>query len=304
MPKKIGYISTNKEIAAFIIGAIEKSFKLYSLRFNQVKTQFSEESVHDVRVSIRRMLALVNLIYAVLPNKNLKSVIKILVKQVGMFSPLRDTQVMMLKVKKMTKEYPILGIFYTHLQARESRLIIKLKHKLSNLDFVDIEGLVFFHRYYLKSRVDKLDVKFSDFVTAANDHYLQVLTRYEDSIRSDMRSVHKTRLGFKRFRYTMEILGPYLNLKHDYYMNLKSFQTVMGSIQDNNVFVDSIETFFRHKPYLPHGEINNALGFLLKERQDLLDKYFGKAETLKAFWQDDFIKDKTTIIKDPVPESN
>lgn len=290
MPKKISYISSNKEIAAFITGSIEKSFKLYSKRFKLVKSAFSEESVHDIRVSIRRLAALVNLINAVLPNDYLDDVIKILKKQVSIFSPLRDTQVQLIKVEKLLKDCPMLEFYRNELLRTEEKQIEELKDITLHLKSIDLEGLIFFHRYYMNTHLEKYEVHFLDFVDVAYRAYMKVADRYDDSTIDNLKSVHKTRLAFKGFRYTMELLGPYLNQKKDYYMQLKSFQTIMGEIQDNCVIVDKMEAYIEKRTYLTYMDYNSAKDMLLEERLQLLKKYFGNGDMIKGFWKQEFMK--------------
>ena len=248
------HINNNKnkaELCKFLIDSISYSFNCYKENFNVCKKEFSEESVHDYRVSIRRLLSLINLINKIFPEIDSNRIKKVLKKQLKIMNPLRDNQVQILKIRNMAESYPILYLYYNNLVKQEEELIKSIVLIISKSEFIELEGNCIF----LKNEIRKaLLSKYSDFqslISLATDLYYQVIELIKVANRSDLQTIHKVRLQFKKYRYTIETIQPIIDLKKPYLKKMKHFQTILGKIQDNKVLVTNLEEFTKTCPNIP-----------------------------------------------------
>jgi CHAD domain-containing protein len=93
-------------------------------------------------------------------------------------------------------------------------------------------------------------------------------------------TIHRTRIAFKKFRYLVEILRPMLNdLGEEHLRRLRLFQTLMGEIQDIEMFEKAITGFIRDDP----GRIKQFRQIraeLKKRHSELISHYAEATENL------------------------
>ena len=74
--------------------------------------------------------------------------------------------------------------------------------------------------------------------------YTAVLRRHRAIDRSDTRTIHRTRVAFKKYRYMVESLQPLLPRVGDGQLKaMQGFQARMGEIQDAEVLLASLDKF-------------------------------------------------------------
>jgi CHAD domain-containing protein len=87
----------------------------------------------------------------------------------------------------------------------------------------------------------------SQIVQAVDDVYLTTLQRLDWLNLTRSVTIHRVRIGFKSFRYMIEIIHPLLddypaeNLKH-----MNDYQALMGEIQDAEVFAQTLADYSEH----------------------------------------------------------
>jgi CHAD domain-containing protein len=102
----------------------------------------------------------------------------------------------------------------------------------------------------------------------------------------DTRTIHCTRVAFKKFRYMMETLGefvPSLNPKR--LREMHDYQTLMGDVQDAQVLLQAFDKY-RGKKEVEAGRARTLLQALLRRRQQLIHKFLSSADRLENFWPD------------------
>ena len=125
---------------------LHECWEYYLNQLINCKEHFSEEAVHDLRVSIRRFQSLLNLLDELVPNLYIREIKTILSTQIKSFSVLRDTQVQILKVFDMRKKFPELNYYFYDLLDNEQELINGIQEKIVLYTEDELEGLVFFLR--------------------------------------------------------------------------------------------------------------------------------------------------------------
>ena len=101
---------------------------------------------------------------------------------------------------------------------------------------------------------------------------------------STARSIHRTRIAFKRFRYMVEALSPLLPAVTDQHRHaMRGYQSMMGDIQDVEVMLATLDKFLRRKKIktAAAGRLRNEL---LRRRQWLIQVYLNAAGRLRQFW--------------------
>src|SRR6185436_17907080 len=94
------------ELAAHLAGSIRTMRRRYRKRLACCQEAFSETSVHDLRIETRRVLAMLDLMRALHFQDSLKKTRRIFKKRLDTFDELRDTQVQLLLLKPLRRDFP------------------------------------------------------------------------------------------------------------------------------------------------------------------------------------------------------
>jgi len=272
------------ELIQIILSSIDKVLMYYNQNFKDVKKKFSEKSVHDLRVTIRRFLAVLNVLNKEVSSGYVQLLRKKLKKELKLYNPLRDNQVQMLKIEKLTSIYPILSNFYNFLKVKELEILNIIKTKLENKSADEINEAVFFLKLQLKQIIPKSQISKTALIKRAYDEYQSVLERSSQLDKNNLDSFHKLRLAFKRFRYTMEFLEPFLNLTNTYFKQLKGFQDILGEIQDNRVLFENLNHWILNYDISRQAEYFPVIEFLMNSRKNLFLKLNRRIKLLDRFW--------------------
>lgn len=272
------------ELIQIMLSSIDKVLIYYNQNFKDVKKKFSEKSVHDLRVTIRRFLAVLNVLNKEVSSGYVQLLRKKLKKELKLYNPLRDNQVQMLKIEKLTSIYPILSNFYNFLKVKELEILNIIKTKLENKSADEINEAVFFLKLQLKQIIPKSQISKTALIKRAYDEYQSVLERSSQLDKNNLDSFHKLRLAFKRFRYTMEFLEPFLNLTNTYFKQLKGFQDILGEIQDNRVLFENLNHWILNYDISRQAEYFPVIEFLMNSRKNLFLKLNRRIKLLDRFW--------------------
>ena len=223
----------------FLLAALDDRWKNYRLQLKRCRAEFSNEAVHDLRVASRRMLAFIRLMNSIAPRSRLQKLKRYFKDQLDEFDELRDTQVILAEISETLRELPQLQEFQAHLQSGEKRLLKSLRKKLKVIDLFDVSKRIRRLRESLKTDSSK-DLVLQT-LQAVDDAFLITKRRRDWVNPAQATSIHRVRIAFKTFRYTVEVAHPLLedfppeNLKrmHDY-------QSLMGEIQDIEVILQAL----------------------------------------------------------------
>jgi CHAD domain-containing protein len=280
------YVLTN-----FFIKSIEKAFSAYSKEYKNCIKKFSDESVHDIRVSIRRFISLLKLINSFFPNDYILQLKDILKTQIKSYSSLRDIQVHLEKMNAAIHQFPVLYTFYNNLIKMELELIEQLKSELSDFNITELEGLVLFIKMELKKTIKETEITINEILKTAKQAYMIVLDLYEEADSNDLSTVHKVRLAFKKYRYLMEIIQPLSpNVKFNF-AGMKDFQNILGRIQDNVALLKNLGIYIEAQEEIPQEAYEPAINELQSNQMPLLLKeFFAFKENLLTLWSDTYFQ--------------
>jgi len=280
---------------ALLLNALDTRSKKYRSELKRCRAEFSEEAVHDVRVAARRFLAFFDLLRSLLPHVRIQKIRRALKNQLDELDDLRDAQVLLADISEYIHEVPDLEVFREYLEKKERKYLraarkMVASHKAGNLS----------------ERVEKTRAILVELpeeglaqglLEAADEAYARVLRLYHSVDAERVATIHKLRIAFKRFRYTVEVINPLLeNFPLDNFEHMHDYQSMMGDIQDMEValegLADLMDALQKPDPESPRSlwELDKAKALSIHEhyasrfRNALLAFLEDKGEVL-TFWR-------------------
>jgi len=273
------------ELAAHLRDSIKMMRRRYRKRLARCQEAFSEASVHDLRIETRRMLALLDLLRALHFEDSLRKTRKIFKQRLDAFDELRDTQVQLLLLKPLRRDFPEARDFDLVLRRREKRLIGELRREIKRMKQLRLERrLRALEKQVRESAAASSPERARTLVIAAlNETYDYVTSLQRRVRRSHTETIHRLRVAFKRFRYVSELLQPLfpkLTLKQ--LRQMQAYQGFMGDIQDMEVLIAALKQAVQ-LVLLPAHDVRHLLKELIRRRHVLIDLFMSSADRLFEF---------------------
>jgi len=226
-------------VSQFLLDALDERWKNYRAELKRCRTEFSNEAVHDLRASARRMLAFIQLLNTISPRPRLQKLNRAFKDQLDEFDQLRDTQVILADISEALQQLPQLHDFEVYLLEVEKGLLKTLRKKLKVIDLFDVSKRIRRLHESLKAEAGS-DLTLLT-LQAVDEAFLVTKQRQNWINPAAATSIHRVRLTFKTFRYMVEIVHPLVN---DFPVeNLKlmhEYQSLMGEIQDVEVIMQAL----------------------------------------------------------------
>lgn len=217
-----------------LLEALNARWKKFRAELKTCRNEFSEEAVHDLRVATRRLLALFDLLRALLPRKRVRKIRRVLKDQLDELDDLRDTQVLLADVSEFMQEVSELKIFQEQLQKNEKAHLRRTRKSIRPRKDGDLSDRVEKIRGMIESLPD--ESLREQTLSAADDRFARVLQAYIAMDTENIPSIHKLRVAFKKFRYTVEIVHLLLEtFPAENFERMHNYQSMMGDIQDLEV---------------------------------------------------------------------
>src|SRR6266508_2905563 len=116
-----------------LLDSLDKGGAAYRVKLNLCREEFSKSAVHDLRTSIRRLLALLDVVAFVTSGSRVEKLSDSLKEQLDGFDEMRDIQVMLDKVSENIDTLPELEPFQKYLEKREKRKERAAERHVSNI---------------------------------------------------------------------------------------------------------------------------------------------------------------------------
>jgi len=242
----------------------------------------SEKAVHDLRVATRRLLAFIDLISVISGQAKVQKMRRILKKFFAGFDELRDIQVMLLEVSNIRRELPDIVPFLDFLKnseqfclTRVSRHIKEHKTAIMSKAFDSVCG-------QLATLIDQ-ETRCSDLIDAGDKAYAVVLHRYDWMDLAQVASIHRVRISFKLFRYTVEMIAsaipdfPARNFKA-----MHTYQTSLGLVQDVEILLLALAGFYENNPSLKSTTVRH---YYQQQYAKAIQAYWNNKDQLMKFWR-------------------
>jgi CHAD domain-containing protein len=273
------------KLAGHLAESVRKARRRYRKRLDCCQKKFSEKAVHDLRVETRRILALLDLVEALHFDESLVKLRKTFKKRLDAFDDLRDTHVQRVFLKPLWPKFPEARDFNKHLCKCEKQLECEVSRKIKdtkngglNRKLKEIEKSL---RKCAANPPNDGSVSQSQFLLGAAFRRVIVLRRQIQ--RNKPATIHRMRVAFKRFRYTAELLQPFLpSFTTKRLERMKDFQDAAGNIQDVSVLLARIENETK-KGDIAAACVKNLRGELLRVEREAISALMKRIDELKAF---------------------
>lgn len=276
--------------ASIFASLFRERYATVEKNLREVQKTFDEKSLHDFRVSLRRLEAFLvlagNLLRAKKKSRKLHAALEDLrtvsKKALRSSSRLRDVQIFKSKLKESLPEAPFLLPLYEAMVVEEYKLAKKAQKKIDLMNLSPDRG-------------SKIDSILEDFDSGAdgrcfeNEMTLLLQRRFAalDGAAKNLslesaESFHHMRICLKKYRYALEIRSSASGEVYSGQIEiLKGFQDFLGKIQDIEVMTDIMDAYC--KKQAPPFELNLYYNQLLEIQKSLMDEFFLRAEELRAF---------------------
>lgn len=265
----------------FLLEALDRYWKNYRAELKRCRTEFSNEAVHDLRASARRMLAFIQLLNYISPRPRLQKLNHAFREQLDEFDGLRDTQVILAELSETLQELPQLGEFYTYLQDVENSLLKTLRKKLKVIDLFDVSKGIRRMQESLKTESDShLTLPILQTVDEA---FLITRQRRNWINPAQASTIHRVRIAFKPFRYMVEIIHPMLDkFLPENLERMHIYQSRMGEIQDVEVIMQALA---EAPIYLSTFDPEPVRRYYERCHADAVSAYMEVVNELDTFWR-------------------
>ena len=275
------------EIGSALAEALESRWQLYRERLCRCQEEFSEKAVHELRVATRRLLAEVALLTGVAPSGALEKARRMLKRRLRALGDLRDTQVLRQFIEQRIARFPELSSLRSRLKRRARRLAPLAAQAVGRCKTRKLEKLIAAVRKSLTANAGQPRAQSrlaSSVLRTVAQAYAEAVERRQAIDLAELRTVHQTRVAFKRFRYMLESLSPQITgLSRRQLRALAYYQRKMGIIQDLEVMRECVA---RHVRGNKGREVmlQRFSRHLRQRRARALRSFLKSADRLYAFW--------------------
>ena len=199
---------------------------------------FAADPVHDLRVAIRRCRSMADGFLSVDPDPAWRQMKKLGKGLFASLGDLRDTQVMMEWVTKLSApDDPLRIVLLDSLQQKEEALKLVAKEAVSNFDRKRWMAL----NTHLAERATRVPLDGPVFQYLALERWHDAYELHRTALRNRSAvAYHQLRIGIKRFRYTVEnfLLERHQRCSRD----LRDLQDALGEVHDFDVLWAMVKT--------------------------------------------------------------
>lgn len=251
----------------------------------QLKTcrgEFSETAVHDLRVATRRLVACLEMAYALDPHPLTKKTQRALKEQIDQLDGLRDCQVMLVEISSSMKDHPEIAPLQPYLLAREQRLLRKARKQVGEIKLSKTN-----------KRMEKILARLAkhlarpetavELLQAVDRVHATMSKRFARIDAAQPGTIHRVRLSFKKFRYMVEILHPVLpEFPANQLKRMHGYQSMMGEVQDAESFIALLDQVHTKDPSF---DPEPARRYFEQLRAQRITTYLDDKGELLVFWR-------------------
>jgi CHAD domain-containing protein len=266
--------------------SLSTQWRRYRKRLKRCQECFSEEAVHDSRVATRRLLSTIELLGAFVPERDIRKARRALKRHLDIFDQLRDTQVQLIYVGRMTGTVPAARTFHDWLRMREARFTREARKAVKRIQTKLLGRRIAAFEKEIRRRRKQVtrEQAFAMVRRAMNRAFAGVARLCRHAQTGDTKIIHRTRIAFKRFRYMVEALSPLLPaVTEEHRHAMRGYQTMMGDIQDSEVLLAALDKFMQKEEVnaAPARRLNKEL---MGWHRKLIQVYLNAAGRLRRFW--------------------
>ena len=270
-----------------LLNSLRSRWESYRAQLRSCQYCFSEETVHELRVATRRLMAQFVMLGCVTPGDTAEKARRLLKRRLKALGELRDTQVLRLFIERHLGRFPELLFVRDDLRRRERRFERVTAAKVKAFKTGKLEKATLTlgeHLARAPVRAGRPDRLATIVARATTTAFADVVRRRRAINPSNAASIHRTRIAFKKFRYMVESLSPEVTgLSKRDLRALARYQRRMGNLQDLEVVKRCITGFLQK-----HAGMEGLLApfdrYLKGRRARALRSFLTAADDLFEFW--------------------
>ncbi|MEN6295209.1 MAG: CHAD domain-containing protein [Chloroherpetonaceae bacterium] len=282
------YQNSSEDFRAFLFEIINEKYSSYKEKLINCTRQMSDDNVHNLRVSSRRFLSVLNLYKPFYPTLYFSMISKMVKKNFKNMGRLRDVQVMVENCQLLKIQFPVIYDFINYLLTNEKKIITNFSQGITDININELDGMMYFLIHILKYDFPEIKHNFSVFEIFLDDKLRSLRTLYNQITPTNSKTIHKFRIAVKKYRYVIEILQDFVPDYKQLYKRLVRIQDRAGEIQDFAVMINEFEIFANKKGYATE-ELNqqkaNIIDFLKNKQQQQIADFINDSAEINSIFE-------------------
>ncbi|MCE5305904.1 MAG: CHAD domain-containing protein [Chloroherpetonaceae bacterium] len=282
------YQNSSEDFRAFMFEIINEKYSIYKEKLTDCTRKMSDDNVHNLRVSSRRFLSVLNLYKQFYPTLYFSMISKMVKKNFKNMGRLRDVQVMIENCQLLKIQFPIIYDFINYLLTNEKKIITNFSQGITDININELDGMMYFLIHILKYDFPEIKHNFSAFEIFLDDKLKSLRTLYNQITPTNSKTIHKFRIAVKKYRYVIEILQDFVPDYKQLYKRLVRIQDRAGEIQDLAVLINEFEIFANKKGYATD-ELNlqkaNIIDFLKNKQQQQIADFLNDSAEINSIFE-------------------
>ncbi|HKX63086.1 MAG TPA: CHAD domain-containing protein [Verrucomicrobiae bacterium] len=279
-----------------LAAAVQARWQTFRRALKRCRQKFATKAVHECRVEARRLLSTLELLQSIVPQERFRKGRRPVRRCLKLLQPLRDVQVQ----ENLARQSAItsLPLIRRELAKQRHRYRKKAMRGIKALELARTKELTRQMERDLggtaveNGRRDGRRIALRDdaalrrlFLKRLTGLYRKVIGLRKEIDPGNVETIHRLRIAFKKFRYTVEPLRGFMTeFPPESMRDIKSLQEALGGLQDTDVYLRWLDKVIRHQP-----EMVRPLAFfrhwLLCLRPQQIRASIHWIDQLPAYWQ-------------------
>ena len=280
-PKAISS-QTLSPAARLLLRGLDNRWERYENCFQICCQEFSKEAVHDLRVTNRRLLNIIEIFERSFLGMKGHKLRRDLKGQLDNLDLLMDIQVQIAFVTDEMAEVEGISVFQKYLSRREAKLLKDVEKLVQSLSIAHQKRRLNNFRSNAEARLQVPHVR-ARLIAAVDNSYAYVLQRYSRIDPQKTETIHRTRIAFKSFRYAVEVIYPLIaHYPMELLKEMNGYQGYMGDIQDIEVLQGLLKAFGKKHST---SDVSSPQAFVDERHRLLLETFLSHKDALYDFWR-------------------
>lgn len=271
-----------------LVRSFDRRTRGFRKAWRRARSGWSDTSAHELRVSARRLLAMIEILSCILPDEDIAEVRLPVKKFLARLGPIRDHQIVRQYVDSSLPNYSVLLSFRKFLRRREEKEMSKFRKYVERKDqralhtsLADLRD-----RLLLATRRTGSAVVEDRLVSAVERDFALLIQQRQRCDGISMAKMHRLRLAFKRFRYAVEAMKPLVTgIGKSELKPLRKLQTALGDVQDLEVVEAHLKDWSRRQGSPARHKLSAIYKRIGRTRQERMADAFVACDAVEKLWR-------------------
>ena len=266
-----------------VVARLDELLKGFTFQMANCQMDAAPETVHDLRVVIRRLIAFMDVIRGTVPSKSGREIQKALGSLRDCVNDLRNLQVMVPELEEPVLQGEALEVFRLYLQAKIRKQAARVEEKVASFNIMKFIRKANTLREMLAEIIPSEEPPLR-FEENLDKLFRRVSKRVKGLDPGDPRSFHSLRTALRDFRYRLEVIKPLLpGYPEENIKLLKQAQDALGEVQNRAVFLAVVDAFAASSPEVDTSGLREYFGQRLQEAISAAEEY----KEFSSLWRPD-----------------